>query len=149
MTLSRKFRLPRVGRGEAQLNVEHVSRPDLPWRRATHTECGIPKANHPCITRDDFMDKVEKQGAQRAMLTTCQTCMSTAERHPDWEESPALAIQREVEGWGGRAKNRRDVISMELIAMATLVALHREEFDELLEDQRAIVSIDSAKGRAS
>lgn len=69
-------------------------------------------------------------------MTTCMTCAQTAERHPTWDDDPRRAIEREVE-WELRYNKYRDVargeqFKDELIAIASLIEAHREEFDKLV-----------------
>jgi hypothetical protein len=129
--------------------IEHVQRPTPPWRvTSLLTECGLPIANHPIITREALVAKVKKQGQQRAKITTCQTCWSTAERWwGTWEEDPVKAIGREVEWHGrwGRARELRSSFKEELVAIALLIQRHPEEFAELLQDQAEIVKLSSAR----
>ena len=133
------------------LPIVHVVRPTLPWRMSRtgaptpyKTECGLPIAGHPVITRAEFLEKIKKQGQQRAYLTTCQTCLDTARRWPSWDEDPVQCLSREVSGgWNGRTRDPN--FKHELLALAMLAERHRPEFEELLEDQREIVPIGTAK----
>src|SRR6266566_9811225 len=121
---------------EEKKNLEHVQRPPLPWRReAALTECGLPVAGHPVISRDEFIAKLKEQGKQRAAMTTCMTCYDTAQRHPTWEEDPVMRLSREI-NWS----RREGVLKTELLALAALVSRHRDEFTELLQDQKEIVA---------
>ncbi len=131
-----------IGEGE-KLKIEHIRRPPLPWREAAVTECGLPAEGHPVITRDDFIAKVDVQGQQRALLTTCQTCFDTAIRHPSWINDPVQCIYREVTG----ARRDSGVFKRELLALAALVSRHPAEFQELLDDQQQIVALRDAARR--
>lgn len=121
---------------QSQLVMEHVERPPLPWRSIERTECGLPVAGHPVISRDDFVAKVKAQGKQRAAFTTCMTCWETALRWPTWEQDPVQRLSRET--YGGRI----DVhFRAELTAIAALVAAHRDEFDDMLSGLAETVSL--------
>ena len=122
------------------LPLVHVERPLLPWRTQMLTECGLPTEGHPVITRDAFIAKVKKLGVQRASMTTCMTCFNTAQRHPTFEDNPSGAMIRECESW-----RPKPLVQRELRALAALVGRHREEFEELMQDQEEIVPIGSVK----
>lgn len=110
-----------------KLPLEHVERTALPWRRESMTECGLPAAGHPVISRDAWLAKVRSQGTQRAAFTTCMTCWSAAQRNATWEADPIRVVQRATEDY-----RRKDAFAAELRALALLVEAHREEFDETL-----------------
>ena len=113
------------------LPIVHVERPRLPWRDEELTECGLPAAGHPVITRAELEAKVKREGQQRSQITTCQTCWNTARRHLPWEVDPAARLAREVgSAWSVSERHRR--INRELRAIELLVAAHRDEFDALL-----------------
>lgn len=124
-------------------HIDHVRRPDLPWRRLLITECGLPVAGHPVISREVFLMRLKEEGQQRTAMRTCMTCFETARRHPIWAEDPVQAIAREVHTFKSRAAFKR-----ELLALAALVERHRDEFAELLEDQQAIAHLGERRGRA-
>lgn len=137
-----KMRLPRDNGQDG--GVVHVARPALPWRQALRTECGLPLKSHPVISRDEFVAKVKAEGQRRAAMSTCMTCFDTAQRWPSWDEDPVGCFNREVEStWRGRASRagERNDFRQELVAVAILIQRHRPEFDELLEDQAAIVPL--------
>jgi hypothetical protein len=97
--------------------LDHVKRPPLPWRDEQLTECGkriIDVAS--CVTRDEVIAKVKKQGKQRAAMSTCMTCWQTTARHRDWAASPCDVIARWLEkvSWaerrtGNSLMDRRDL----------------------------------------
>jgi hypothetical protein len=122
-----------------ELRIVHVQRPPLPWRQQRITECGLPVAGHPVISRDEWVAKVKAQGQQRSKLTTCITCWDTADRWPAWEADPVRAMAREVERW--HALHRVSLIRQELTALAALVERHPDEYAELLEDVTATVML--------
>lgn len=128
--------------------IEHVRRPGLPWRESTLTECGIPRSGQPCLERAEFIAKVKAQGQQRSAMTTCMTCWDTARRHPSWDEDPVASIGREVESYRRwRSKLVEDGFRRELVAIAMLIERHRVEFDDLIEDQAAIVALPADRSR--
>lgn len=111
--------------------IDHIERPRLPWRNGgTTTECGLPAANHPVITRDVFLARVKELGQQRAAMVTCMTCFQTARHWPTWEEDPGHMLGRET----SLNSYRSTPLDNELRAIALLVANHREEFDGLLDE---------------
>lgn len=125
------------------LPKEHVERPPLPWRAAVITECGLPAAGHPVITRDEFIAKVKRQGKQRAAFSTCMTCWETAQRWPTWEQDPVQRIARET--YGGGYRRGSDRFRAELLAIEVLVAAHREEFDAALAGLADAPRLDEAR----
>ncbi len=125
--------------------IDHVQRLALPWRTHVLTECGLPVEGHPVISREVFIERVKEFGQSRTMMMTCMTCYETTRRHPTFEQDPARALQREIPGWYA---GKPCLLSRELRAIAILVDRHRDEFDELMQDQEEIVSIETAKRRA-
>ncbi len=113
--------------------VDHILRPQLPWRSAAGiTECGYDAAKVPTISRDEYLDRLKNFGRQRTAILTCMTCADTASRHSTWEDDPRQALQREVEWEGGRWGRRDDRgcrLRDELLAIAAIIDMHREEFD--------------------
>jgi len=91
--------------------VEHIERPQLPWRRdePTLTECGLPAVKVSTLTRSDFRRRLKELGKQRTAMLTCMTCSNTARRWTDWDEDPRQALEREIqwEGSGRWAHNGR------------------------------------------
>lgn len=118
------------------LTLAHVERPMPPWRDPglKMTECGLPAAGHPVITREAFAAKVEHLGQQRSMMTTCVTCWNTARRWPDWAASPVACIQRETHHASRYNFNAGDPdFRRELLAIAELIARHPDEFAAIME----------------
>lgn len=115
--------------------VDHILRPQLPWRTdGGVTECGYDASQVKTLTRAEYFERLKEYGQQRASLFTCMTCADTARRWGTWEDDPRRALEREVQwecGWSrsDRGQQLRD----ELVAMASLVAEHRQEFDEHIE----------------
>jgi len=126
--------------------LEHVRREQPPWRHSAITECGLPVAGHPVITRDAFTAKIRAQGQQRAAMTTCMTCWSSARRNRPWSESPVESLAREAERhmWaGGDADRFRD----ELLAIAELISRHEDEFGAIVGSLGDTVRLDSARAQ--
>ena len=112
--------------------LTHVARPSLPWRGDTGlTECGLRVDSYPTIDRHELADQVGQLGKQRTALLTCMTCLTTARRHPSWDEDPARCLAREIDrSWGATPAD--DPFTLELRALAALVDLHPDEFAGLL-----------------
>jgi hypothetical protein len=121
--------------------LEHVRRPNLPWRIFDLTECGLQTTDRPVISRADLQAKWKRQGQQRAALTTCMTCLSTAQRWPSWDEDPAACLGRET--YMGRSPDTR--LADELRAIALLVEAHRDEFDQTVASLTAAPSLAEAR----
>jgi hypothetical protein len=143
---------------ETDLPMEHVRRVAPPWRPQDRTECGLPVTGHPVITRDAFLTKVRRQGKQRAALTTCMTCWTTASRNQPWDENPAASLIREAErySWLDRryevkaADDRKAAAAQfrnELLAIAALIEAHQDEFDALTGGLAAAPRLDQARRR--
>ena len=112
--------------------VDHILRPQLPWRQGGDiTECGYNAEKVPTLTREAYFARVKELGQQRAAMLTCMTCAQTAGRWSTWEDDPRQAMQREVEWeWQGRwYKDRGTRLRDELLALAALAEAHRDEFD--------------------
>ena len=116
--------------------VDHILRPRLPWRNADAdmTECGLNAAKVATLSRDAHSLRIRDLGQQRAAMLTCMTCADTSKRWKPWQESPLQAIERETaweqrRGWG---EPRGWRLHDELIAAATLIDAHREEFDAMV-----------------
>jgi hypothetical protein len=132
--------------------LEHIVRARPPWRRGPElTECGRAASACAVITREAFLAKVRAQGKQRAAVTTCMTCWSTADRHASWEENPIGCLSRDLEryaGWRwGHAPAEAAPLRDELLAVAALVRAHRNEFDALLIGLGQTVSLGDARHR--
>jgi hypothetical protein len=128
--------------------MDHIERPSLPWRTETRTECGRERADvESVLTRDEAMRKIKDQGQQRAALSTCMTCMTTASRYVEWASSPADVMAREVRGYSphGEPPPGIELLNRELRAVAALVEAHRDEFDGCIEGLVAAVPIDTLR----
>jgi hypothetical protein len=124
--------------------VDHILRPRLPWRSESDpaiTECGFNAAQVKAITRVEFFQRVKDMGRQRAAMVTCMTCLQTAERWSTWEEDPRHALEREIywEGTGKYYRNekRGHRLRDELLAIASLIEAHPDEFKTLIEQHQA------------
>jgi hypothetical protein len=119
--------------------VDHIQRPQLPWRTdAGITECGYDAAKVKTLTRVDFFARLKDMGQQRTAMLTCMTCSDTARRWGTWEDDPRRALDREIQwetAW--RRSDRGELLRDELLAIATLIEAHRDEFDaHLLQTQQ-------------
>lgn len=129
-----------------KLSPDHVVRAgSLPWRSAedAFTECGLPIAGHPTISRDELIRRMREWGRTRTALTVCMTCWTTATRYKRWAEDPVDAVRREVNGGRGQP----DLLRRELRAIETLIAEHREEFDAVMAGLAGTVDL-AAQRRA-
>lgn len=126
--------------------VDHILRPQLPWRHAPRiTECGYNAERVPTITREAYFTRKKDLGQQRCAMLTCMTCADTASRWATWDNEPRQALQREIEWeghgryrWGRNERGTR--LRDELLAIAALIEAHREEFDAHIaatEERRA------------
>ena len=114
--------------------VDHILRPQLPWRNEPgQTECGLNGAKVPTMTREQFFARLKDMGQRRAVMLTCMTCAETARRWSTWEDDPRQAVDRAIQwetGWRRRDSGERGTpLRDELLAIADLIAAHREEFD--------------------
>jgi hypothetical protein len=132
------------------LPIEHVARPQPPWRAAALlTECGRPADAVTVITRDQFIAKIKRLGQQRAAYTSCMVCWDKCRHNHDWDVDPVGCLMREAARYEHASMRRvyyggndlRDVAESqraadaigfrnELLAIAALVEAHRTEFDE-------------------
>lgn len=114
--------------------VDHILRPRLPWRsdEGAITECGYDASKVKTITRDEYEQRRKDLGQQRCAMITCMTCASTAQRWGDWNDDPRLALEREITwekpGYYSRREQRGQRLKDELLAIASLIEAHPEEF---------------------
>jgi hypothetical protein len=114
--------------------VDHILRPRLPWRtdEGAITECGFDASKVKTLTRAEFFERKKTFGSQRTAMLTCMTCSDTAQRWGTWRDDPRRAIEREVMweyGGGYRAReDRGERLKNELLAIASLIEAHRDEF---------------------
>lgn len=119
--------------------VDHVLRPQLPWRStdAAITECGYDASKVKTISRVELGERFKEMGEQRTAILTCMTCVETARRWGGWDKDPREAMEREIT-WEARGRYSRDNdgprtdLFYELLAIAELVEQHRAEFDETI-----------------
>jgi hypothetical protein len=115
--------------------VDHILRPTLPWRDATQiTECGFNAASVPTLTREEFFARMKDLGQRRTAMMTCMTCAQTAARWGTWDDDPRRALEREIQwetAW--RRSDRGELLRDKLLAVASLIEAHRDEFDALLK----------------
>jgi hypothetical protein len=123
--------------------LDHVRRPDLPWRTSTTTECGRPvKDVAGCIERDDLLARLKTHGKQRTGMLTCMTCWQTAARWGTFDADPVQAIYREVYGASSRGN---EAFAGELRALAALAEKYRDEFDGYVAGLEETVSLDARR----
>jgi hypothetical protein len=120
--------------------VDHIRRPALPWRiDAGLTECGYNASKVPTVSRQVHFQRLKDLGQQRTAMITCMTCLDTAKRWKAWEEDPCQAMAREIAWergeWYRARSDRGEQLKDELIAIASLVAAHREEFDATIKER--------------
>lgn len=120
--------------------VDHIQRPNLPWRTdAGLTECGYDASKVKTLTREEFFQREKEMGRQRTAILTCMTCSDTARRWKAWADDPRQAMDREIAweyGNGYRAReDRGERLKDELFAIADLIGAHREEFDAIIQSR--------------
>lgn len=105
----------------------HIPRPDLPWRRAASTECGMPlRVDVPIVNRDEVLEQVRRHGVQRtATAGVCLPCITATTRWPSYAADPVQALAREYADHDPR-------FAAELRALGAVVMAHRDEFDALM-----------------
>lgn len=123
--------------------VDHIIRPQLPWRAPTApaiTECGYDASKVKALTREQFFQREKDFGRQRSAMVTCMTCRDTALRWSRWQDDPRLGMQREIEwerGGSYYSRGRDDrgcLLRDELTVIASLIEIHRAEFDGMLTE---------------
>lgn len=116
-----------AGAGEP---LDHIRRARLLWRTDEGlTECGLPAADRPVLTYDEFVAKYDREGSVRAARTTCMTCWDRARVHSVVSSThgvndPVAVLAREL-----RRHDERPRLRDELYAIASLIEAHRHEFD--------------------
>lgn len=131
---------------ELARQLDHLVRPGPPWRQTEKTECGLPTANLPTITRDELDERMKKLGQRRTLFGACVTCWETARRHPTWDRDPAKAYSRDfgyhkVHGAAG------DQLSNELRALEALWSAHRDEYEAHLAALTGTLTLTDARRR--
>ncbi len=128
--------------------LNHIRRPDIPWRKSRKTECGRAVdefAEGIVLDRAEALALVDKYGKQRAAFLLCMTCMTTASQYPDWNDDPSGALAREFHHYNRWHPDTR--LNDELRAIAALVDAHRDEFDGYLEDVAQTTDLAAARRR--
>jgi len=128
---------------------EHLLREGQPpWRQTEGllTECGKPivgSRDDPTYngatvyTRAELAAFIREHGQRRAVLVYCVTCVDAAQRWKEWAEDPNSCINRESGPYAPTAETLR----RELFALADLVRLHEEEFDQLLRARDETINL--------
>lgn len=112
----------------------HISREPLPWQEASHTECGrlITEASK-VWTREVLERQVARDGRQVVLSLVCRNCLTAARHWATWDENPAAAMNRVLQGASYRAPLEPEPgVTAELRAIADLIVAHPEEFRELV-----------------
>lgn len=115
--------------------VDHIIRAQLPWRdgSAAITECGYDASKVQALTREGYLARFKELGERRSAMLTCMTCSGVIRDHATWDEDPRSAIGREI-AWEGRGrwvnKERGVRLRDELVAIASLIEAHKDEFLE-------------------
>lgn len=129
-------------------HIHHITRDRLPWRPASadRTECGLQAAGRDVVDLAEAAKLVQTVGKTRAREQLCITCFETAPNKEDWENNPAAVMARECGSEAGRYGRGEDrPMNNELRAIAALIAAHPDEFDALVADHQATVSLDGAR----
>ena len=124
-------------------DLDHILRAQVPWRPdAVLTECG--RVVNSAMPVSKLQEKIDREGQRRAALTTCMKCWHRVSYHsygPGGDDR-VTALRRELDACSTRPRSdRRATMENDLRAIAALVELHREEFQELL----GVVSLDDAR----
>jgi hypothetical protein len=126
------------------VKVDHIARAMVPWHEpASETECGRAVDDvASLVTRAEVVKKIEREGQQRALYSTCQTCLSSARRHPEWKDDPLGVVTRHFTRgrWDTAPERRREVM-----AIAVLIETHRDEFDSIQRDLAATNDLVAAR----
>lgn len=124
-----------------------------PWRtERLLTECGKRLDDQGTLdgrqvwSRAEFSAFVRAQGVQRAVILTCQTCFSTAQRWKPWAQDPASAMDREA-SLARANEEHGDTLRHELLAIADLIERHPEEFAELVLARKGVVNLAQERQR--
>lgn len=133
---------------------DHVARPTLPWRTDRHTQCGRDADDvDSVISVEELEARIERDGHERSLDTTCRTCWETSRDAARWETNPIGVVAREAvrAGIGSREPSSRPEavrFAWELRATAALIEAHRSEFDGYLAALQSTVSITEHRRKA-
>lgn len=113
------------------MKVDHIARAVVPWHEpATMTECGRRVEDvASLVARDEVVARVKREGKQRVLYSTCQTCVSTVQNHETWHQNPVAVASRHFAALDWEATDQQKA---EVLAIAALIEAHREEFDEFI-----------------
>jgi len=127
--------------------LQHVRRTDLPWRQATHTNCGreiAELAPDRVISHSEARAKVNRMGKQRAAMFLCMTCAGRWYVTPEWDDDPVGRMYAECQKFVNRSDSE-NIVAHELRAIAMLIAAHRDEFNEAVAGLSGAVSLTAAR----
>lgn len=137
--------------------VDHIERPNPPWRTERTTECGLDDT-HKMVSRAEFYERVKDQGQQRAAMSVCMTCWHTAIRYGGWGRDHASTKAQFLNLWGhdpadviGRDLHgkRRDLLNRELHVVGLLIEAHRDEFDQAMAGAADALTLDELRAKRS
>lgn len=113
----------------------HVERPTLPWRIPSQTICGRLLTDV-----DQYIQWLQIGDWSGDSKQVCSICLNRSTVWSDWNDNPVLLIQREAERFECSYPSDRDarLFNSELQAIAQLVAIHRGEFDQILNGERPL-----------
>jgi hypothetical protein len=76
---------------------DHVARPTLPWRTDRHTQCDRAADDvASVISVDELEARIQRDGHERTVETTCRTCWDTSRDAARWETNPIGVVAREA-----------------------------------------------------
>ena len=116
------------------VELEHVARPNLPWRTDRFTLCGEDGGHvSSLLSLADLDARIQRDGNASTAAITCRTCWDGRETAL-WESNPIGVIAREAvrAGIGSREPSARPEARRfvnELRAIAALIEAHHGEFD--------------------
>ena len=117
--------------------LEHVVRPSPPWATTKpKTECGrLLNDVAAWIGYETLAAKIKKQGKTRAAMTTCMSCWNALAYRPmghrstEWNADPGSVLARYI---SSTRVDDTPTINRELLALATLVLAHYDEYVQLV-----------------
>lgn len=128
---------PEIAGQPGKPSLDHVRRPDLPWRDSHLTECGRDLDDvKQFIERPELLKRLADWGKQRTSLHTCMSCWETAARWPVFDTDPVMAMSREF--YGHRADPR---FAAELRALAALAEKYKDEFTGYIQGLDDTISL--------
>lgn len=133
--------------------LDHVLRPNLPWRSDQVTECGRAATDvASVIDADELIERTKRHGQQRTVFTVCMTCWDRAKYAVTWDQYPIAVLDRELHRVGAdpRISPRKpgaDRMTAELRAITALIHAHRDEFDSYLTGLTETVDLAARRSR--